>query len=151
MSPTTFQLYMLWFRILRFVRKGARSGDAHLRDFQRHLPGRLRYLRSLLLSPLAISFEVDLISWEHLEKRFEKQYHYRLRNYHRALFCLALSLTLWQAVLLIITGWSLSGWTIVLSLAHALLVQIFWKRGARYFRRLLGVRPLRSGGLDLGN
>lgn len=151
MSFSTFQFYVLWFRIQRFVRAGARPTGVHLREIRRGLPGLFRWLRSLFLSPLAISFEVNLLAWERLEKRIEKRYHYHLHGWHRTLFCAALSLTLWQAVLLIITGGSLSGWTFVFSIAHGLAIQIFWKRGARYFRHLLAVRPLRNGGLDLGN
>jgi hypothetical protein len=74
------------------------------------------------------------------------------------LFCMALSLTLGLVISVAVLGWSVSQATVLASGAHGLAVFLTWKRGARWFRKILGVRPLRPlnsdhphDGLDLGN
>lgn len=162
MTTRTFPLWMLWFRFLRFVRTHRRRAVGFVRGtgpkILREGPQLARWLRDLLLAPFWIMFEFTILAWEALERAAQQRWKMRARTYHRALFCVGLSLTTGQAALLVITGVRLSEWTFLFSVLYGLLVFFAWKRGARFLRKILGVRPVRSrdadhpfAGLDLGN
>jgi hypothetical protein len=154
-----YSLQLLVLRVrLRQARRAAVRRLVHLlRTAWRGLPGLLRWIRSVLLVPLWLSFELYIRTWERLERRMRGRSTLQVRSWHRALFCLAVSLTAWQAGMLLVSGASLSEWTMIFSAAHGVAVCIWWKRGVRWFRAVLGVRPVRSAsanpwaGLDLGN
>lgn len=143
MSNYEFQLYLHWFRVLRIVRASARWSDAHLRSVGRRVPRILRWLLSVMFTPLALSFEVYLAAWTRLDRRAQARGGVPLRSWHRALFCLTLSLTVWHALLLLGTGWALSTWTVGFCVVHGLVIFALWKRGVRWGRQILGVRPVR--------
>jgi len=156
MSPFMFNLYMVWFRIMHIVRSLARTLRRTGNELAPRLFGALRWFRSVLLAPLWISFELYIALWDYLERRNHGKY--RLRLWHRSLFCLALSCTVGLAVLLVITGLSVNEGTFLFSGVHGLALFLTWKRGARWLRKMLGARPMRPmnsnnayEGLDLGN
>lgn len=157
MSPRVFQLYMLWFRILRWIRKTVRSLTPLRGEIWQRSLAALCWLRAVALTPLWVSFEIYILAWDYLERRVSARYHQKLHAGHRALFCLVTSLVGCQALLVIVSGLYVSEVTVIVSAVHALVIFIFWKRGARWCRTILGARPLRPTsrnpyeGLDLNN
>lgn len=156
MSPLKFQLYMVWFRIQRTLRLVARWITGRSAALGPRLVGASRWLGSVLLAPLWISFEVYVMLWESIGRRMNGKR--RLRTWQRGLFCLALSLLLGLGVFTLTVGWSASPLTLGLSVLHGVMVFVVWKRGARWLRKILRVRPVRPvspkdayAGLDLGN
>lgn len=147
---------MLWFRIQRALRLMARRITGRSAAIGPRLVGAFRWLGSVLLAPLWTSFEAYVMLWESLERRTNGKHH--LRTWQRGLFCLALSLLLGLGVFPLAMGWSASPLMLGLSVLHGVLVFVAWKRGARWLRKILGVRPVRPlnpnnvyAGLDLGN
>jgi hypothetical protein len=62
----------------------------------------------------------------------------------RLAYCLGLSLTGVQFVLVPLTRTPVSGWSMLFCAAHGLAVHVFWTRGVRWCKLRLGVRPPRS-------
>jgi hypothetical protein len=121
------------------------------------IPGFLRWMRSILILMLWISFEAYIWGWEIIKRRAGKSLGQQANGWQRLVYCLALSLTGGQFVLLLLTRAHLSIWTMLLCAAHGLAVHIFWHRGVRWCKQQLGVRPTRGfdpqnpfAGLDLG-
>ena len=162
MTTQTFLFWMLWFRFLRFERTNVRRVQSFVRGagpkLRREAPRLGRWLRSLCFAPIWISFEISIHAWELLEGKAQARWKMRLRSYHRALFCVMLSLTAGHALGILITHLSMSEWTLAISMLYGLALFAGWKRSARWLRNTLGVRPARShdphnpyAGLDLGN
>lgn len=102
----------------------------------------LVWLRSVLLFPLWVSFEIPIALWSELRHRASHRLGIRLHSWQRLLFCLALSLIGVQFVFLLVIGAHLSLWTILLCAGHGLAVQFLWKKGTRWFHQILSVRPV---------
>ncbi len=158
MSARTFQLYMLWFRFLQVIRTSGRAVRRTGSGIVVHLPVLLRWIGSIVFAPLWISLELYILAWRRLEHELQARNKIRLHSWQRAVFCVTLSLTVGQAALLVITGASVSDTTFLLALVHGFAAAIVWKRGLRWSRKILGVRPVRAAnsddpyaGLDLGN
>ncbi len=118
----------------------------------------LRWQRAVLLGPVWLSFEGYLSFWQALMRFVDPNGDPSRPGRTRAIYCLVLSLTVWQFAFLSLTQLRTSIVSIVISALHGLIVQIFWERGRRWCRRQLGLRPMRSvdpsrpfDGLDLGN
>lgn len=158
MSDSTFRLYLVYFRLLRIMRVLARSLNRANAKYVPRLRSILREVRAGLLLPLWLSLELFILAWEYVEGQVWQRFHAQLRTWHRGLFCIALSLCARQVFLLLIPGFLFQESSLVLALVSAMAIFLLWKRGARWCRSILGVRPLRRpskkdqyGGLDLGN
>jgi hypothetical protein len=112
--------------------------------------------RDLLVWPLYLSFELYIRAWEFCEEA-ALQWNRQLRRWHRLALCVVLSLSgglLW---------WMLahdapSLWRLGACLGHAAGMNLAWKRGRRWCRRQLGLRPRvyddpkqALASIDLGN
>lgn len=156
MSALRFQLYMNWFRVLAVFRTLTRAADRHVR---KNLPGGLaglRWLRAVWLTPLWLSFELAITLWEYFEAHSGGKWH--LRTWQRALWWLALALAMDLGLVVFGAHVPVSEGLLLLCAGHGVILFVTWKRGARWFRRMLGVRPVRPSkgtnpyeGLDLGN
>lgn len=102
----------------------------------------LRWLRSVFLFPLWISFEIPIALWDELEYRASRTWGMHLLSWHRFLFCLVVSLTVVQFGCLRLSGAHLGPFTVLLSGAHGLALQFLWRKGARWCEQILGVRPI---------
>jgi hypothetical protein len=154
----------LWHRARRFHRTLVRHARASVRAFIRlaaqfvaGLPACLRWLRSAALFPLWLSFEAYVAGWEWLEREGKRRWNLEVRDRHYLLYCLALSLTVTQTFCLRWVHAGPSSASVLLSIAHGLATYLFWKRGRRWCRQLIGVRPRRyydlanpHAGLDFG-
>ncbi len=96
--------------------------------------------------------------WEIIKRRASKSLGQQADGWQRLAYCLTLSLTGGQLVLVLLTRAHVSIWTIVFCAMHGLVVHIFWTRGVRWCKQQLGVRPMRRfdpqnpfAGLDLGS
>lgn len=149
MSTYEFELYLLWFRILRNLRMGRRSVLLHIRRLVHRLPHVLEGCQRVCVSPLWFTFETCVLAWAGLARWVQARYGYQLREWHRLSFCLALSLSLGHVLLRYTVGWVVSGGSLVLLGGYGLAVFYFWKRGARWGRQILEIRPMPGDALDL--
>lgn len=102
----------------------------------------LGWLRSVLIFPLWISFELPTALWNELERRASSSWSIRLRGWHRFLFCIVLSLTGVQVGLLLLAGVQLAAWTVLLSAGHGLALHLLWRKAARWGGQIMGARPV---------
>ncbi len=118
----------------------------------------VRWLWTILLAPVYISFEVYMATWAFWVRRTNINAGLQSDGWQRGLFCLVLSLTLGQGILLTLTRMPCSTWSFLVCGMHGVAVHVLWKRGQRWCRQQLGIRPTRSANpnkpwdaLDFGN
>jgi hypothetical protein len=117
-----------------------------------------RWLRAVLILYLWISFEGEMHGWALFQREAAKRLAWQTRGWHRFVYCLMLSLAGGQVSLALGMHSGPNMGTFLLCAAHGAAVHIFWQRGVRWCKQILGVRPSRSSdptkpyaGLDLGN
>lgn len=153
-SPTLRRLYQV---LAHNVRSGLDWGQTRIMRVLKALPGFFRWWRSVLLLVLWISIEACIWGWERVERQARQRFGVQVHSLHRLIYCLVVSLTAGQAVLLFVTRARPNLWIALLCLAYGLAVQHFWRRSIRWCKQMLGVRPPRTfdpqdpyGGLDWG-
>ena len=119
--------------------------------------GAFRWISTILIGLLWVSFEGYTRAWKFLQPILEDISGRQLKNGHRALFCVIVSLIVGNSLLLRFTPNPLTFWSFLFWVIHGLAIHAYWDQGARWCRRRLGLRSTRYDperpfdGLDLGN
>lgn len=146
-------------RSQRWVTAGARWLLLFFRQFaaslMNHFYRFFLWLRTVLLFLLWVSFEAEIRAWDWLKGAMSRNPQHNSGDWHRLVFCAAVSLTAVQLVFLF-AGMYLSVWAYALCAGHGIAVHLFWEKGRRWSKRRAGLRPSRFidpenkyGGLDL--
>ena len=116
------------------------------------------WIRLGVIAFMWISFEGYLRTWKFLQVFWEDLTGMRSTKAHRAIFCLSVSILVGHLVMLTLTPFRVSPWSLIFWTAHGMVVHTYWARGLRWCCDQMGMR--RSGhysaeeafdGLDLGN
>ena len=117
----------------------------------------LQWLSLLFIGLLWLSFEGYMHAWKFLQPILQDLSGRQIKDGHRALFCVTLSLVGGILLMLQFTSVRLNVWSFAFWLLYGLMIHASWERGATWCRRRLGIHPVRYDpkrpydNLDLGN